>query len=402
MAKKDKKDLMEPDMLAALDGAGTLNGQTCLVARGGGKESELIDFPLTVKQVCALTGVTPRQLQHYDNIGLLCPARSGEGVANNRKLYVEDDLEQLKKILVLQDYGLELKDVGEAISGGDGALIEALEGQLRVLRAAENRLKNLVMFARFAQVVDDDDVFEVLINGAYEIDDFAAPMMETPAYAATCDAAEARSDNEWDALWDEFAAIVEEYVVPEGDTAFCDHERTVERLRDWWGRYNAPLHERGLLGQWLMFTEGDTAPALAEAIGGEETPGFLQADLFLVWAKQTLCALVEPAERLAAAEECGDVEAVTAASQELMALFCEATGISEMEHVLEREGYDEFFVDVCEGLMGYLDGLLVSNELMAYIDPEGVIGISREALSRAEEAIKRAAREREAAGAARG
>ena len=52
--------------------------------------------------------------------------------------------------------------------------------------------------------------------------------------------------------------------------------------------------------------------------------------------------------------------------------------------------------------MGYLDGLLVSNELMAYIDPEGVIGISREALSRAEEAIKRAAREKEAAGAVRG
>lgn len=401
MAKKDKESLAEPDMLAVFDDVGTLSRRGRLVARGDGAEYERIDFPLTVKQVCALTGVTPRQLQHYDNIGLLCPARSGEGVANNRKLYVEDDLERLKKILVLQDYGLELKDVGEAINGGDDALIEALEGQLRVLRVAENRLKNLVMFARFAQVIDDDDVFEALINGACEIDDFAAPMMETPAYEVTCDAAEARSDDEQDALWDEFATIVEEYVMPEGNTAFCDHERTVERLRAWWGRYNAPLHERGLLGQWLMLTEGDAAPALAEAIGGEETPGFLQADLFLVWAKQTLCALAEPAERLTAAEERDDEEAVNTASQELVAFFCEATGVGEMELVFEREGYDEFFVDVCEGLMGYLDGLLASKELMAYTDPEGAVSISREALSHAEEAIKRAVREKEAADEAR-
>lgn len=355
-------------------------------------ELSSLEFPLTVKEVCRLTGVTARQLQHYDDIGLLCPARSGEGVANNRKLYQAEDIERLKRILVLQEYGLGLKEVGGVLDGGEGKLLEALEGQLRALRMEENRLKNLIVFARFAQVIDDDDVCEALVNGAYEIDDFAEPMMLTPAYEATCEAAQARSEEEWDAMWDEFAAIVGDYVLPEGNTAFCDHERTVERLCAWWGCYNAPLDDRGLLGLWLMLTEDVVAPAIAEAVGGDETPGFLQADIFFVWAKRTLKELVGPVERLVEAEAAGDEGAARERERELLEFFCRATGADEISKVVDEGDLSPFLVDLCEGLLGYLDGLLDSPELMAYVDPEGEVVLSREALSRAEGAITHAAR----------
>lgn len=49
-------------------------------------------WPMTAGQVSKLTGVTTRALQHYDEKGLLCPRRSGEGVANNRKLYSPEDV----------------------------------------------------------------------------------------------------------------------------------------------------------------------------------------------------------------------------------------------------------------------------------------------------------------------
>lgn len=58
-------------------------------------------WPMTAGQVAKLTGVTTRALQHYDEKGLLCPKRSGEGVANNRKLYSPEDVDRLKQIVVL-------------------------------------------------------------------------------------------------------------------------------------------------------------------------------------------------------------------------------------------------------------------------------------------------------------
>ena len=387
-----KKDVKRPMGLPGPGGDEGAGEPAAEASPAGSVGLSSLELPLTVKEVCRLTGVTARQLQHYDDIGLLCPARSGEGVANNRKLYGVEDIERLKRILVLQEYGLGLKEVGDVLAGGEGKLLEALEGRLRALRREENRLKNLIVFARFAQVVDDDDVCEALVNGAYEIDDFAEPMMLTPAYEVTCEAARARSEEEWDAMWDEFVAIVGDYVLPEGNTAFCDHERTVERLCAWWGRYNAPLDDRGLLGLWLMLTEDVTAPAIAEVVGGDETPGFLQADLFFVWAKRTLKELVGPVERLVEAEVEGDEGAVEERERMLLGLFCRATGADEIAKVVDEEDLSPFLVDLCEGLLGYLDGLLDSPELMAYVDPEGEVALSREALSRAEGAITRAAR----------
>ena len=55
-------------------------------------------WPMTAGQVSKLTGVTTRALQHYDEKGLLCPRRSGEGVANNRKLYSPEDVDRLNQI----------------------------------------------------------------------------------------------------------------------------------------------------------------------------------------------------------------------------------------------------------------------------------------------------------------
>ena len=63
---------------------------------------------MTAGEVARLTDVSARTLQHYDDIGLLCPRRSGEGVANNRKLYDEGDIDRLGRIIALKEYGLTL------------------------------------------------------------------------------------------------------------------------------------------------------------------------------------------------------------------------------------------------------------------------------------------------------
>ena len=90
---------------------------------------ENCEWPMTAGQVAKLTGVTTRALQHYDEKGLLCPERSGEGVANNRKLYSPEDIDRLKQIVVLGSYGFELKDM-PPILDGERSLTDALADRI--------------------------------------------------------------------------------------------------------------------------------------------------------------------------------------------------------------------------------------------------------------------------------
>jgi DNA-binding transcriptional MerR regulator len=61
---------------------------------------------LTSKQVVALTGITPRQLQWWDERGIVVPAREG-----HRRLYSMDDLAEVAVICELRRRGFSLQRV---------------------------------------------------------------------------------------------------------------------------------------------------------------------------------------------------------------------------------------------------------------------------------------------------
>ncbi len=61
---------------------------------------------LTSKQVVALTGITPRQLQWWDERGIVVPAREG-----HRRLYSLDDLAEVAVICELRRRGFSLQRV---------------------------------------------------------------------------------------------------------------------------------------------------------------------------------------------------------------------------------------------------------------------------------------------------
>ena len=80
---------------------------------------------MTIKQVAALTGVSVRTLQFYDEIGLLRPAQT---TAAGYRLYDEHALETLQQILFFKELDFTLKAVSythlDFISfGGSDAVI---------------------------------------------------------------------------------------------------------------------------------------------------------------------------------------------------------------------------------------------------------------------------------------
>jgi MerR family transcriptional regulator, thiopeptide resistance regulator len=86
-----------------------------------------------------MSGVTARTLRHYDEVGLMPPARIG---ANGHRYYGEHQLLRLQQILVLRALGVGLPEVGRILAEQVDE-VDALRGHHRRLLAERDRLDAL-------------------------------------------------------------------------------------------------------------------------------------------------------------------------------------------------------------------------------------------------------------------
>lgn len=86
----------------------------------------------TVGELAKRSGLTVRALHHYEQLGLLRP--SGRTEANYR-LYSDEDVLTLHRILAYRQMGLPLKDIGPLLApGGAPPLLDILERQIDTVR----------------------------------------------------------------------------------------------------------------------------------------------------------------------------------------------------------------------------------------------------------------------------
>jgi DNA-binding transcriptional MerR regulator len=97
----------------------------------------------SIAQVARMSKVTSRTLRHYDEIGLLPPARVG---ANGYRYYEQEQLLKLQQILVMRELGLGLDAIKEIVSKGRDQ-VEVLRMHRGWLLAERDR------FARLARTV---------------------------------------------------------------------------------------------------------------------------------------------------------------------------------------------------------------------------------------------------------
>lgn len=85
-----------------------------------------------IAEVCQRTGLSPRTVRYYEEIGLLPGVRRSEG---GRRVYGPDELERLGFINRLKALGLSLAEIGElnavyAIGGSTEAMLSRLRDLL--------------------------------------------------------------------------------------------------------------------------------------------------------------------------------------------------------------------------------------------------------------------------------
>ncbi|GIH47129.1 DNA-binding transcriptional regulator, MerR family [Microbispora rosea] len=90
----------------------------------------------SIAQVAQMSGVTSRTLRHYDEIGLLLPARVG---GNGYRYYEENQLLRLQQVLVLRELGLGLAEIKEIVERHTDPIAALREHHQRVL-AERDRL----------------------------------------------------------------------------------------------------------------------------------------------------------------------------------------------------------------------------------------------------------------------
>ncbi len=89
----------------------------------------------SIQQIARHAGVTSRTLRHYDDIGLLPPARVG---ANGYRYYDQASLVRLQRILLLRELGVSLPAIRDSLERSGDA--PALRRQVTWLRAERDRI----------------------------------------------------------------------------------------------------------------------------------------------------------------------------------------------------------------------------------------------------------------------
>lgn len=96
---------------------------------------------LSVGQVAGISGVTVRTLHHYDEVGLLSP---GDRSPAGYRLYSEEDLERLERILFYKELGFPLGDIVTILSDPAAGTADHLRRQHKLLTRRIGRLQAMV------------------------------------------------------------------------------------------------------------------------------------------------------------------------------------------------------------------------------------------------------------------
>jgi DNA-binding transcriptional MerR regulator len=95
----------------------------------------------TVKQLAELSGVSVRTLHHYDEIGLLRPAFTGE---NRYRYYGREELLRLQDILFHRELGVPLQEIGKLLELGGRERVAILREHRECLAQRLERSRQLL------------------------------------------------------------------------------------------------------------------------------------------------------------------------------------------------------------------------------------------------------------------
>lgn len=249
----------------------------------------------TVGELANLSGVSARTLRHYEELGLLAPARTRSGY----RVYTPRDARRLAAILAMRSCDLPLATIRHLLGDSGPELRDTLLEHLLALRARQAELEGAIAHTEAALAaverignMDERDAFKALKRQAIEENERVYGREARERYGDDAvDAANERlsslSRDEWGEKDQLEQAIKEQLRAamatgdPTGDPA-GEPARELARMHARWialhwgeGRYSREAH-RGLA---QMYLADDRFRAYYDTAAGEGATEFLVAAL---------------------------------------------------------------------------------------------------------------------------
>lgn len=99
-----------------------------------------------IKDVVAITGLSKRTLQYYDDRSLVKVKRTAE----NYRFYEEEDLQKLWELLIYREMGFSLDEIAVLLNGREGGVQEKIKERILYI---DQRIQELEKMKRLVEKV---------------------------------------------------------------------------------------------------------------------------------------------------------------------------------------------------------------------------------------------------------
>ena len=239
----------------------------------------------SVKDVSKITGISVRTLHHYDEIGLLKPAKVTEA---GYRLYDDVSLQRLHAILLLKELQFSLKEIKEILDTPGFDPMEALAQQIKLLELKQQHLTELINHARQIQktgvITMDFSSFDTT-----KIDRYAKDAKEkwgkTKAYKEFEEKTAGQSKSQMQETGDRLMDIFREFgAIRHLSPASSDAQVLVAKLQNFITDNYYTCTKQILFGLGQMYAAGDEMNENIDKAGGEGTGAFAR-DAIIIYCK---------------------------------------------------------------------------------------------------------------------
>ena len=226
---------------------------------------------MRIREVSEITGISVRNLQYYDDEGIVSPVRDSYGYRD----YDEKDLAKLQQVLIFKYMHMELSEIKNIMNSPDYDPVSVLERQIHVLQAEKERLEYIIMSAEFAKGIGTSGISFSLLRED-RLTGFMKEVMESPRYEDIVN----RDLSSLREMMEELHEIAELFGRLKYDEPGSDEEEAaVERFSEWLRWYqsgNLPDPQKLMCCIALLSFDGAFSRYFDE-IGGQGTAEFAAA-----------------------------------------------------------------------------------------------------------------------------
>lgn len=236
----------------------------------------------TTIEVSRMTGATAAQLKNWDKQGVLCPQRSGEGQANNRKLYSDADIETVRDILLFQDLGMTLKDIHAVLNAPPNVQRQRIAECTDRLRLQYDQLSKRIALSTLGESMGTAQLREAaeLAGGYTELGDAFA---KEENLRQVMHWIETRPAKDMELFAEELRSMARELDALRQASDYGQVELAIARFCDFWSkRFGWPSCGQ-LLTLHVIFSGDNALGDEIDAAAGEGAAKFLADMLMLAW-----------------------------------------------------------------------------------------------------------------------